>query len=78
MARQNGSSFISEDLEVAIDSPESVEALKFITDMIDKGYARTAGEDGFFSGPFGRGESALYIGSSAGTPHVAPVAEKIM
>ncbi|HIZ71444.1 MAG TPA: ABC transporter substrate-binding protein [Candidatus Atopostipes pullistercoris] len=76
MARQNGSSFISEDLEVAIDSPESVEALKFITDMIDKGYARTAGEDGFFSGPFGRGESALYIGSSAGTPHVAPVAEE--
>lgn len=76
MARQNGSSFISEDLEVAIDSPESVEALKFITDMIDKGYARTAGEDGFFSGPFGRGESALYIGSSAGTPHVVPVAEE--
>lgn len=76
MARQNGSTFISEDLEVEIDSPESVEALEFIMDMIDDGYARTAGEDGFFSGPFGRGESALYIGSSAGTPHVVPVAEE--
>ena len=76
MARQNGSTFISEDLEVEIDSPESVEALEFIMDMIDAGYARTAGEDGFFSGPFGRGESALYIGSSAGTPHVVPVAEE--
>lgn len=76
LARQNGSTFISEDLDVEIDSPESVEALEFVMTMIDEGYARTAGEDGFFSGPFGRGESALYIGSSAGTPHVAPVAEE--
>lgn len=76
MARQNGSDFITEDLDVEIDSPESVEALEFVMDIIDEGYARTAGEDGFFSGPFGRGESALYIGSSAGTPHVAPVAEE--
>ena len=76
MARQNGSTFISDDLKTDIDSPESVEALEFITNMIDQGYARTAGEDGYFSGPFGRGESALYIGSSAGTPHVEPVAEE--
>ncbi len=76
MARQNGSPFITEDLEVEIDSPESVEMLEFIMEMIDEGYARTAGEDGYFSGPFGRGESALYIGSSAGLPHIAPVAEE--
>ncbi|WP_277630840.1 ABC transporter substrate-binding protein [Atopococcus tabaci] len=77
IARQNGSDFIDpETLEVAIDSPESVEALEFVMGIIDKGYARTAGEDGFFSGPFGRGESALYIGSSAGLAHVAPVAEE--
>lgn len=76
LARQNGSPFITEDLEVAIDSPESVEALTFLMDLIDAGYARTAGEDGYFSGPFGRGESALYIGSSAGLPHVGPVAEE--
>lgn len=76
MARQNGAPFITEDLEVAIDTPESVETLEFIMDMIDQGYARTAGEDGYFSGPFARGESALYIGSSAGLPHVEPVAEE--
>src|SRR5690625_68442 len=76
MARQNGSPWITEDLEVEIDSPESVEALEFLMNLIDEGYARTAGEDGFFSGPFGRGESALYIGSSAGLPHVEPVAEE--
>src|SRR5699024_2505461 len=58
------------------DSPESVEALTFMMDAIDKGYARTAGEDGYFSGPFGRGESALYIGSSAGASHVAPTADE--
>src|SRR5699024_4417417 len=39
MARQNGSPFITEDLEVEIDSPESVEMLEFIMEMIDEGYA---------------------------------------
>lgn len=76
MARQNGSDFITKDLEVDIAGAESVEALEMFMDMLDNGYARTAGEDGYFSGPFGRGESALYIGSSAGLPHVAPVAEE--
>lgn len=77
IARQNGADFIdSETLETAIDSPESVDALTFLIDLIDQGYARTAGEDGFFSGPFARGESALYIGSSAGIAHVAAPAEE--
>lgn len=77
MARQNGANFIDRDtLATEIDAPESVEALEFIVDMFDQGFARTAGEDGFFSGPFGRGEAALYIGSSAGIVHVEPVAEE--
>ena len=77
MARQNDSTFIDgETLEVDIDSPESVETLEFLMGLIDEGYARTAGEDGFFSGPFARGESALYIGSSAGLAHVGPGAEE--
>ncbi|MFC6464110.1 ABC transporter substrate-binding protein [Marinilactibacillus sp. GCM10026970] len=77
MARQNGTDFINgETLEVGIDSTESVEALTFLSEMLEEGYARTAGEDGYFSGPFGRGESALYIGSSAGLAHVAPVADE--
>lgn len=76
LARQNDAPFITTDLEVGIDTPESIEALELIMGMIDDGYARTAGEDGYFSGPFARGESALYIGSSAGLPHVEPVAEE--
>ncbi|EXJ24097.1 Glycerol-3-phosphate ABC transporter, periplasmic glycerol-3-phosphate-binding protein [Alkalibacterium sp. AK22] len=77
MARQNGANFIDRDtLSVEIDSAESVEALEFIVNMFEEGFARTAGEDGFFSGPFGRGESALYIGSSAGIAHVQPVADE--
>ncbi|MBM6615990.1 ABC transporter substrate-binding protein [Desemzia sp. RIT804] len=77
MARQNDAEFINgETMTTDIGGEESVEALTFLMDLIDQGYARTAGEDGFFSGPFGRGESALYIGSSAGLAHVAPVAEE--
>lgn len=77
MARQNGAEFINgETLTTDIGGEESVEALTLLMDLIDQGYARTAGEDGFFSGPFGRGESALYIGSSAGLAHVVPVAEE--
>lgn len=77
MARQNGAEFINGDtLETDIDSEESVEALEFLSMMFEEGYARTAGEDGYFSGPFGRGESAMYIGSSAGLAHVEPVAEE--
>lgn len=77
MARQNGAEFINgETLEASVNSPESVEALEFLNNMFEEGHARTAGEDGFFSGPFGRGESALYIGSSAGVAHVQPVADE--
>lgn len=77
IARQNGSPFIQADpLKADINSPESVEALEFMMNAFDKGYARTAGEDGYFSGPFARGESALYIGSSAGVAHVKPSADE--
>jgi multiple sugar transport system substrate-binding protein len=77
MARQNGSAFIDQEtLQVDIDSPESVEALQFLVDAVNNDHARTAGEDGYFSGPFSRGESALYIGSSAGVAHVQPSADE--
>lgn len=76
LARQNGSKFA--DGEVAeLNTPEAVEPLEMIQTMLDEGYARTAGEDGYMSGPFGNGASAVYIGSSAGTAHVAPAAEGI-
>lgn len=78
MARQNGSAFVDPEAgAVELNTPEAVEPLEMIQNMLNEGYARTAGEDGFMSGPFGRGESALYIGSSAGIAHVAPAAEGI-
>lgn len=77
MARQNGAEWISADktaVEIATDA--AVEPVNFIKDLINNGHARQAGEDGFMSGPFSQGETALYIGSSAGLPHVLPGIEE--
>ena len=77
MARQNGASWIAADLsEVEIASETATEPVQFIYDLIAAGHARTAGEDGFMSGPFSSGESALYIGSSAGLAYVLPGVEE--
>lgn len=77
MARQNGADWVSDDLStVDIASDDATEPMHFINDGLDAGWARTAGEDGFMSGPFGRGEVAVYLGSSAGLAHVEPVAEE--
>lgn len=77
MARQNGAVWIAQDLsEVEIASETATEPVQFIKDLIDNGHARQAGEDGFMSGPFSQGATALYIGSSAGLPHVLPGVEE--
>ncbi|MBR7926733.1 ABC transporter substrate-binding protein [Aerococcaceae bacterium zg-ZUI334] len=77
MARQNGAAWISSDLsKVDFTSKEALEPIQFIKELIDAGHARTAGEDGYMSGPFSSGESALYIGSSAGLPYVLPGVEE--
>lgn len=77
MVRQNGADWIKKDLSnVDFSSDKALEPLKFIKDGIDAGWARTAGEDGYMSGPFGRGEVAVYIGSSAGLAHISPVADE--
>lgn len=77
MARQNGAAWVSPDLtEVEIASETATEPAQFIYDLIAAGHARTAGEDGFMSGPFSSGESALYIGSSAGLSYVLPGIEE--
>ncbi|MDY0409106.1 ABC transporter substrate-binding protein [Virgibacillus soli] len=74
--RQAGGTTISEDLKsVTFDTPESKDALTFLHDMVTEGTARLAGEDGFMSGPFGRGDVALYVGSSAGIGFVGAEAE---
>lgn len=78
LARQNGAEFYNpEDNTVDLNGAEAVEALELIDGMFEDGSARTAGEDGYFSTPFGQGAAALYLGSSAGVPHVAPSAEEI-
>lgn len=78
LARQNGAEFYNPETNTAdLNGPEAVEALDMIANMFEEGSSRTAGEDGFFSGPFGQGAAALYIGSSAGITHVEPVAEDI-
>ncbi|MGD6969314.1 ABC transporter substrate-binding protein [Rossellomorea vietnamensis] len=74
---QAGGDFIDEESgEFKMNSPEGKEALEFVNGMIQDGVARTAGEDGYMSGPFTNGDVAIYIGSSAGIPYVAgPAAE---
>ena len=77
MSRQNGAAWITPDLtEVEIASETAIEPVQFLYDLIEAGHARTAGEDGFMSGPFSSGESALYIGSSAGLAYVLPGVEE--
>ena len=77
MARQNGAQWITEDLSATdIASEKAVEPMQFMKDLIVNEHARTAGEDGYMSGPFSQGESALYIGSSAGIPYVLPGIEE--
>lgn len=49
--------FGGDNLQVAID------AIQWYKDQISAGIFRTAGEDYYFSGPFGRGDVQLYIGS---------------
>lgn len=69
---QAGGEFVSADGEVLFNSAEGKAALSFLHDMIvtDK-TGRLAGEDGYMSTPFGRGDVAMYIGSSAGASYVA-------
>ena len=49
--------FGGDNLQTAID------AVQWYKDQIDAGIFRTPGEDYYFSGPFGRGDVQLYIGS---------------
>lgn len=77
MARQNGATWIADDLsQVDMSSEKAIEPLQFIKDLLANEHARTAGEDGYMSGPFAAGESALYIGSSAGLQYVLPGVEE--
>lgn len=68
---QAGGEFIDEkNQKLVFNSPEGRAGITFLRDMLQSGTARLAGEDGFMSGPFGRGDVAMYVGSSAGIPFV--------
>ncbi|MFF2754526.1 extracellular solute-binding protein [Psychrobacillus sp. NPDC058041] len=69
---QAGGKFVDEQQgKVLFNSDAGLNALTFINNMLKEGSARMAGEDGYMSGPFTRGDVAMYIGSSAGIAYVA-------
>ena len=71
MLFQRGGTYLDEATNQAVfASPEGIAAMEFIMGMINGPHARVAGADGFMSGVFGRQDVAMYIGSSAGLPHV--------
>lgn len=68
---QHGGEYIDEATATAMfGGPEGIAAAQFVMDLYNDGVARFAGEDNFLSGVFGAGNVAMYIGSSAGLPHV--------
>lgn len=64
----NGGDFLDEDLNVTFNSPEGVKALETMIGMLDDGSALLI--DGYENEAFGDSMIAMYIGSSAGMPHV--------
>lgn len=70
--KQAGGDYVTDKGEVKFNSEEGKNAMKFLTDMlVTNKTARLAGEDSYMSTPFGRGDVAMYIGSSAGVSYVA-------
>lgn len=69
--KQAGGEYVTADGKVEFNSSEGEKALGFLHDLIvTTKTGRLAGEDGYMSDPFGRGDVAMYIGSSAGTSFV--------
>lgn len=64
----NGGDFIDADLNVTFNSPEGVKALEQMIGMLDDGSALLI--DGYENEAFGDRMIAMYVGSSAGMPHV--------
>lgn len=70
---QNGGAILTkkEDgtYEVTVNSPEAVEALQFMHDLVYK-YQVAYMQGGYLDGPFGDGKIAMYISTSAGKPYI--------
>jgi len=68
---QAGGEWFNEDrTEFLIDSPAGIRAMEFLHELRQVALFQT----GHFSTPFGRGELAMYWGSTAGIPFVATAA----
>lgn len=63
-----GGDFLDEDLNVTFNSPEGKAALELMVGMLEDGSALLI--DGYENEAFGDEMIAMYIGSSAGMPHV--------
>ncbi len=63
--------WMDKDGNFMFDDAKVEEDIKIYQDAINAGYARTAGEDGYLSGPFGSGQVASFVGSTAGASYVA-------
>lgn len=69
--KQAGGEYVTADGKVAFNSPKGEKALNYLYDLIvTTQTGRLAGEDGYMSEPFGRGDVAMYVGSSAGASFV--------
>lgn len=67
--RQNGCDYVTED-GAQFDNEAGQEAIDFIMEMYNNGYARLVGEDNYFSGPFSNQLIPTYIGSSTGVSYI--------
>lgn len=63
-----GQDFLDEDLNVTFNGPEGVQAIELMLGMLEDGSALLI--DGYENEAFGDRMIAMYIGSSAGMPHV--------
>ena len=68
--QQAGGEYTDSQGNVMFDNPQAREALTFFKTGIDAGYFRTAGEDGYMSGPFNDGKAVMFIGSTPGSAYV--------
>ena len=69
--QQAGGQYTNAAGEVLFDSPEAREALQYFVDGVEGGYFRSAGEDGYMSGPFVDQNAVMFIGSTSGSAYVS-------
>lgn len=66
---QNGADYVDET-GALFDTDAGQEAVNYIMEMYNSGYARLAGEDGYFSGPLSNQLIPAYVGSSTGVSFI--------